>query len=86
MSFALKQKNPKMRRNVKFDDVVMDLVLDFSLDPDGGSPWRKIRPAQALAAKGKLRSIGTSGGEVKDDELDSMLGSPPEASGGEKQK
>ena len=36
VSFRLKQKNPKMRRNVKFDEAVMDLVLDFSLDPEGG--------------------------------------------------
>ena len=36
VSFALKQKHPKMRRNVKFDDIEMDLVLDFSLDPEGG--------------------------------------------------
>ena len=86
VSFALKQKNPKMRRNVKFDDVEMNLVLDFSLDPDGGAPWRKIRPAQALAAKSKLKATGTSGGEVNDDELDSMLGSPQGAGGGEKHK
>ena len=37
VSFALKQKNLDMRRNVKFDDAEMDLVLDFSVDPEGGS-------------------------------------------------
>ena len=58
VSFGLKQKNPKMRRNVKFDDAELDLVLDFSLDPDGGAPWRKIRPAQAIAAKAKLGKSG----------------------------
>ena len=70
-----------MRRNVKFDDMEMDLVLDFSLDPEGGAPWRKLRPAQALASKGKLKKEAEA--EVDEDELDNLLGSPSEASGGD---
>ena len=44
VSFHLKKKHPKLRRNIKFDDAEMDLVLDFSTDPDFGAPWRKVRP------------------------------------------
>ena len=73
-----------MRRNVKFDNAELDLVLDFSLDPDGGAPWRKIRPAQAIAAKAKLGKSGV--GEVDDDELDTMLAISGSGSGGEKNK
>ena len=82
VSFGLKQ--PKMRRNVKFDDAELDLVLDFSLDPDGGAPWRKIRPAQAITAKAKLGKSGA--GEVNDDELDTMLSAGGSGNGGEKNK
>ena len=81
--FELRKKNPKMRRNVKFDDAEMDLVMDFSLDPDV-MPWRKLRPAQALAAKAKLG--GVDAGEVGDDELDTMLGTAVSGNGGEKSK
>ena len=34
VSFNLKKKNPSMKWNVKFDDGVMDLVLDVKLDDD----------------------------------------------------
>ena len=47
VSYALKKKNPEMKRSIKFDDDRMDLVLDFCLDPDNGAPWRKLHPEQA---------------------------------------
>ena len=79
VSFALKQKNKKMKRNIKFDDSIMDLVLDFNLDPEGGGPWRTLKPDQARKFKGKIGSSGTA--DVEEDELDQMLGSGSGSSG-----
>ena len=43
VSFALKKKHPNTRRNIKFDDERMDLVLDFCLEPsEDDARWRKI--------------------------------------------
>ena len=83
VSFALKKKHPGLRRNVKFDDSVMDLVLDFSVDPDGGAPWRKLRPSQALAVRSKMK--GGDGDEVGEEELETML-CTGSTDGGEKSK
>ena len=33
VSYALKQRNKEMKRNIKFDDEAMDLVLDFNTNP-----------------------------------------------------
>ena len=50
--YLLKQKHPGLKRNVKFDDGVMDLVMDIKIDVN--SPWTKMRPDQALeATKGR---------------------------------
>ena len=49
VSFDLKKTVPEMKRNIKFDDAVMDLVLDVKLGDD--RPWQKIRPENARAAR-----------------------------------
>ena len=49
MSYLLKQKNTALKRNIKYDDEVMDLIMDVKLDEN--TPWRKIRPQQAMEAK-----------------------------------
>ena len=49
LSFDLKKTVPEMKRNIKFDDAVMDLVLDVKLGED--KPWQKIRPENAKAAR-----------------------------------
>ena len=49
MSYLLKQSNPTLKRNIKYDDEVMDLVMDVKINED--APWRKIRPEQATQAK-----------------------------------
>ena len=48
-SILLKQNNPHLKRNIKYDDDVMDLVMDVRLTPI--SQWKKIRPDQASEAK-----------------------------------
>ena len=44
-----KKQNPDLKRNIKFDDGVMDLVLDIKLSD--GQQWQKIRPETARAAR-----------------------------------
>ena len=69
VSFNLKKQHPTLKRNIKFDDVKKDLVMDVKLD-EGGT-WKKIRPEQALAAKSACPD--ESENEVDSDTLSTML-------------
>ena len=82
VSYALKRKHPGLRRNVKFDDDALDLVLDFCVDPDkDGAVWKKLRPAQARAVRTRLVAAGGEPSvEVDQDELDSLLDGDPGSS------
>ena len=52
IAYMLKQKHPGLKRNVKFDDAAMNLVMDIKLDATW--QWKKMRPDQALeASKGR---------------------------------
>ena len=53
LSYNLKQKNQKMKRNIRFDDMAKDLALDFNTDPETSS-WRRVSGAQALQVKNQL--------------------------------
>lgn len=46
-SYQLKQRYPKCKRNIKYDDERSDLVLEFKTDD--GSTWKRLRPDQARA-------------------------------------
>ena len=70
ISYNLKQKNKKMRRNIKFDDQEQDLVLDFNPDPEGGAAWKRVTAQQAKKMKTK-RSGQTEA--VTDSELNDMI-------------
>ena len=65
MSYMLKQSNPSLKRNIKYDDEVMDLVMDIRLNES--AQWRKVRPEQAMDAK-KNRAMPSREDQV---ELDS---------------
>ena len=69
-AYHLKQSNPGMKRNVKFDDEVQNLVMDVKLDEDG--TWRKIRPAQAQAARA-VSGADNGGEEMGLDELQTFM-------------
>ena len=61
-----------MKRNVKFDDKNMDLVMDIK--PSDDEPWRKIRPSQAKEAKrGQVVPARESGSELNADDLQVMM-------------
>ena len=68
-----------MKRNVKFDDEVQDLVMDIKLDDD--STWRKIRPAQAQAAR-VTSGAADEGEEMRADELQTFMSSGRSSSRG----
>ena len=54
ISYGLKQKNPGIRRSIKYDDQEMDLVLDFNVNPDGSGVWRRVSASQAKIMKSKI--------------------------------
>ena len=61
LSYNLKKKHPRIRRNIRFDDLEKDLVLDFNTDPDGNN-WRRAAAAQAIQmnsqfAKGRTDKV-----------------------------
>ena len=74
VSFNLKKKNDKIRRNIRFDDGDMDLILDFNTDPDGDGVWRRVTAAQAKSMKSKVGGAGPSRtAALTDQELEDML-------------
>ena len=75
-SYKLRQKYNKCKRNIKYDDEVCDLVLEFKTNPDGGH-WRRLRPEQAKQMEDEARVDEMSasdmsellgGGVVEEDE------------------
>ena len=74
VSYNLKQKNKEVKRSIKFDDHVMDLVLDFNIDPSApGSHWKRVTAVQAKQMRSKLAPTGGRAAEVTDNELSTML-------------
>ena len=74
VSYNLKRKLPDLKRNVRFDDEEMDLVLHFSTNRYDRDPWRKVRPAQAKLMKEKIIRPGRGGAkEVTDGDLEKMM-------------
>ena len=56
-----------MRRNVKFDDEVLDLVMDVQMEPPEGK-WKKIRLTGAREAKQGLVTPSREGNPEMDAE------------------
>ena len=73
VSFNLKQKNGKIKRSIKFDDDVQDLVLDFNNDPDNNGVWRRVTADQAKKMKAKLPGTGGRAKGITDQELDDLV-------------
>ena len=80
LSYLLKQKHATLRRNIKFDEPNMDLVLDFQVQE--GDPWRSVRPAQARRYANAPRKEAAGSNDTRNcmvDDLSDILGDPPEA-------
>ena len=67
VSYSMRQSTPGMRRNVKFDDEVLDLVMDVQMEPPEGK-WKKIRPTGAREAKQGLVTPSREGNPEMDAE------------------
>ena len=68
--YNLKQAHPGMKRNLKFDDEVMDLVLDVKME--GEDTWKKIRPGRTMEVKRTLPARSDAP-ELDPGEISSML-------------
>ena len=73
VGYNMKKKFPNLKRNIRFDDDSMDLVLHFCTDPDAMQPWRRLRPAQARAMKSKMVVQPDQMVDVTEDDLESMM-------------
>ena len=76
LSYDLKQKHPGARRNVLYDDELMDLVLDFSIGD--GHPWRRVTADQARRRSSKAPGRVGGGFRIGEGELDDLLGGAQE--------
>ena len=73
VSYHLKKKFPGIKRNVKFDDDVIDLVLDFNTHPESGGVWRQVTATQARQMKSQLKSSDGQAKAITDGELSGLL-------------
>ena len=79
LSYLLKKKHQSLRRNIKFDEPNMDLMLDFQVRD--GEPRRTVRPEQAKKYANSPRNESTFSADSRDctaDDLSDILGDPPE--------
>ena len=82
VSYDIKMRHKKSRRNILFDDDTCELVLDFSLGDD--RPWKRLTTKQAMARRRAGVSEGGRTG-LDEDELDEILGASAGPSGGRRQ-
>ena len=73
LAYELKVKNANLRRNILFDDVNLDLKMDFSTD---GTTWRTVLPGEARKSLVKCRPTRQRRLSVSGEELNSLLGEP----------
>ena len=69
LSYDIKKKHPLLKWNVKFDEEDGGLYLDLKLDET--AYWKRVKPAQALAANKRRRTSRTK--SLGEDELRSLL-------------
>ena len=71
LSYDLKKRHPRLKRNVKFDEDSLGLFMDMQSDSD--LPWKRIRPEAARASARPRKNAGPA--EMDVDELRSLVGS-----------
>ena len=75
LAFELRQKNQNLRRNILFDDLNRDLKMDISTD---AKTWKTVLPEEARRSLQRCRPSRARRVSVSREELDSLLGGPPE--------
>ena len=76
VSYNLKKKFPEIRRNIKYDDDTMDLVLDFNTHPDDGGNWKQVTSEQARQMKTRMKASAGQAAAVTVGELTGLLEDP----------
>ena len=71
LGYELKQKHPALRRNVLFDDVNMDLKMDFTTD---GETWKTVLPGGARQTLKKCRPGRARRASASQQELEALMG------------
>ena len=71
VSYHLKKKYLGIKRNIKFDDINKNLVLDFATDPEKGN-WRRVTAAQAVQMRSRIKGGGQTS-EISNDDLQGLL-------------
>ena len=56
LAYDLKEKNPDLKRNIKFDEEDCGLFMDIQMKKDG--PWRRIKPKQAKKVARTRKEVG----------------------------
>ena len=72
LSYELKQRNPDLKRNVKFDEDELGLFMDVQVKRDG--PWRQIKPEQARKAAANKPVTGSQTEDYRAEEIQDLLG------------
>ena len=75
ISYALKQKHPTLKRNIKYDDANRDLQLDFQINP--GQEWQTILPEQARKYNATQRTENTSNRSMTVDDISTVMSDVP---------
>ena len=61
-SYRIKTRFPQCKRNIKYDDEMCDLILEFRTTPGSGT-WKRLRPDQArimLSEEGRAEEMSAS--------------------------
>ena len=77
LSFDLKRKHPRLKRNIKFDEEDGGLFMDFNLNNDDENEWKRVKPAQAERANKKRKGGRTK--STNEEELEQLLGNEEES-------
>ena len=79
LGFQIKAKHPELKRNVKFDDVDMALVMDIQVSPS--SDWKTITHTEAKTLLKRAKKIPrTTNSKAELDALVNLADSPSKAS------
>lgn len=66
LAFRMKQKNASFRRNIRYDDRTLDLVMDFTT---GNSKWTSVTAADARVSLARRKKSSCT-----QQELDEVIG------------
>ena len=75
LAYQIKKRNPLLKRNVKFDDVSMNLIMDINTGQGSDDGWQTIRFEDA---KETMKTVGTRSGTLSKRELTALVTRKPD--------